>query len=335
MKLYIVVAVWRNTRSNHAGMYYLARQIKKQSGLDVKIISTPTKGARFLYWIYRLLNVFIGCWLLFKVRKDDVVFLMEYLLRETEQSDIAKMLKGRCRIEGIAHLVPERIDQEYKEELIRRKVSYLDRLYVLGTSLRDYFVQKGVPSEKITVTFHYVDTEYYMPPVKNGSHDGALRVICMGNMERNYANLSKIIESCPELKFVICMGKQDISSFFAGADNVILHGFLKERQLLRLMQRSDISLNVMKDTVGSNVITTSLACGLPVVASNVGSIGDYVYDRKNGILFHRVSDAVEALKALDRNRDELLRERIAARERARELSLANFIKWFRYQISTD
>ena len=91
MKLYIVVAVWRNTKDNHAGMYYLAQQIKERSELSVKIIPTPTRGSRFLYWAYRAFNVLIGCWLLFTVRKNDVVFLMEYLLRETEQSDIARM----------------------------------------------------------------------------------------------------------------------------------------------------------------------------------------------------------------------------------------------------
>lgn len=58
------------------------------------------------------------------------------------------MLKGRCRVEGIAHLVPERIDREYPEDQIRRKAGYLSRLYVLGTSLRTYFVQKGIPVEK-------------------------------------------------------------------------------------------------------------------------------------------------------------------------------------------
>lgn len=331
----MVVAVWGNTKGNHAGMYYLARQIRERSGLNVKIIPTPTKGSRFLYWIYRLLNVLIGCWLSLIVRKNDVVFLMEYLLRETEQSDIARILKGRCRVEGIAHLVPERINREYKEEQIQRKVGYMDRLYVLGTSLRDYFVQKGIPAEKITVTYHYVDTKYYTPSAGTNADNGSLRVICMGNMERNYLALIEIIKSCPEMKFIVCMGKQDISSFFAEVNNVILHGFLDEEQLLRLMQQSDISLNVMKDTVGSNVITTSLACGLAVIASNVGSIGDYVQNRKNGVLFHQVSEAVETLKALDEDRRELLQERAAARKRALEFDLDNFIDWFRNQISVN
>ncbi len=332
MKLYIVVAVWRNTKDNHAGMYYLAQQIKERSELSVKIIPTPTRGSRFLYWAYRAFNVLIGCWLLFTVRKNDVVFLMEYLLRETEQSDIARMLKGRCRVEGIAHLVPERIDREYPEDQIRRKAGYLSRLYVLGTSLRTYFVQKGIPVEKVMATYHYVDTEYYTPLAETGAEETPLRVICMGNMERNYDDLIKIISDCPEMQFIVCMGKNDISSLFAGLGNVILHGFLDEWQLLRFMQHSDVSLNVMKDTVGSNVITTSLACGLAVVASNVGSIGDYIQDRKNGILFNCNTEAVKALRNLARKRTELFRMQTEARRRAEELGIDGFIRWFENQM---
>lgn len=335
MKLYIVVAVWGNTKNNHAGMYYLARQIKEKSGLDVKIIPTPTKGSRFLFGVYRLINVLIGLWLYFRVKRDDVVFLMEYLLHETEQSDIARILYGHCRIEGIAHLVPDRIDRQYTDKQILRRVGYLDRLYVLGTSLRDYFVRKGVSSNKIVVTYHYVDTDYYTSRFETEDQGRRLRVICMGNMERNYDDLIAIIRNSPSLDFIVCMGKQDISMMFEGVHNVDLHGFLEERQLLQLMRTADISLNVMNDTVGSNVITTSLACGLPVIASNVGSIGDYVADHVSGVLFGSVSEATAALHELDRNRAMLGQMRIAAEERARALSLDCFIEWFDFQMNSN
>lgn len=56
------------------------------------------------------------------------------------------------------------------------------------------------------------------------------------------------------------------------APNLKIFGYVAEDELLSLMQTSDISLNLMKDTIGSNVITTSLACGLVVVASNVDQL---------------------------------------------------------------
>lgn len=41
------------------------------------------------------------------------------------------------------------------------------------------------------------------------------------------------------------------------------------------MAKADLSLNVMEDTVGSNVITTSMAMGLGLIVTDVGSIRDY------------------------------------------------------------
>lgn len=180
-------------------------------------------------------------------------------------------------------------------------------------------------------TYHYVDTEYYTPLAETGAEETPLRVICMGNMERNYDDLIKIISDCPEMQFIVCMGKNDISSLFAGLGNVILHGFLDEWQLLRIMQHSDVSLNVMKDTVGSNVLQLfgMRSCG---GASNVGSIGDYIQDRKNGILFNCNTEAVKALRNLARKRTELFRMQTEARRRAEELGIDGFIRWFENQM---
>ena len=70
------------------------------------------------------------------------------------------------------------------------------------------------------------------------------------------------------------------------------------------MQTSDISLNLMKDTIGSNVITTSLACGLVVLASNVGSIRNYIEHNKEGFLFDNNEECNSYLNNL--NKDRLL-----------------------------
>ena len=57
----------------------------------------------------------------------------------------------------------------------------------------------------------------------------------------------------------------------------------EESELRQHMANANISLNVMEDTVGSNVIVTSLAMGLAMICSNVGSIKDYC-DDSNTIL---------------------------------------------------
>lgn len=327
MKVYAIVAVWGNTKNNHAGMYYLAKQLKRNFGKDFFLIPTPTKGSRFLFPLYRLYNCLIALFLRLRVKRNDVVFLMEYLLSETEQADIARILKNKCNVRGLAHLVPKRLEKGYSKEQLIKRVNYLDKLYVLGNSLKDYLVQIGICENKIITTFHYVDTEYYIP--KCVTVNKPLSVICIGNMERDYTFLLRIIKNHPDIKFNICKGKSSLAKDFENLNNVELFGFMKESDMRDLMQKCDISLNVMKDTIGSNVITTSLACGLVILASKVGSIEDYIENGVSGLLFNSEHECSEFLENLKKSRNDLHILKNNAVLRSKELSLPVFIKWFK------
>lgn len=323
MNIYIVVAVWKNTRSNHAGMLHLANRLKLDHSPKVKLIKIHVRGSWYLTPFYRLLNVVIGVYLRLKVKKEDCVFLMEYLLPVCEQSDIALLVKNKAKIFAIAHLVPKRIEKQYTDKEILFKLSLVDALFVLGTSLKDFFISKGIARDKIFTIPHYADTDYYFPQVREPLVGKApLNVICMGNMERNYNLMAKVIAKLPFINFHICMGMAKANSYFKNLQNVSIYGFLEENELLFLMQKCDISFNVMNDTIGSNVIATSLATGLVIVASNVGSIKDYVITDYNGLLFDTIEDAVLSLDRLHRNRDLLFKMRTNTIEKSKEISMS-------------
>ena len=327
MKLYIVVAVWNSTKDNHAGMYHLAKEIKRKSEIPVKIIAIPTTGLHFLFWIYRIYAIIIGLYLRIVVKKEDTIWLMEYLLITMEQSDIARLIRGKANVVAIAHLIPLLITKHFSRKTILRKISYLDKLYVLGSSLKNFFINLGIKPEKIVNTFHYVDTEYYHP-LTDKQINGKLKIICMGNMQRNFDELSYIISNCPNADFIVCMGKKNLTPIFEKMDNVILKGFIPEEELLLLMQNSDLSLNVMNDTIGSNVITTSLAVGLPVIASKVGSIGDYIDDGKYGILFESKEKAVSIINSLAKTPQNIAVMKYFALKKAETLNINTFLDLF-------
>lgn len=56
MKVFAVVAVWGNTKGNHAGMFYLANKLQERFAGKFVIIPTPTKGSRFFFHLYKLYN---------------------------------------------------------------------------------------------------------------------------------------------------------------------------------------------------------------------------------------------------------------------------------------
>lgn len=110
--------------------------------------------------------------------------------------------------------------------------------------------------------------------------------------------------------------------------NVIVHRFIPEEELLGRMQGADVSLSIMDDTIDSNVITTSLACGLPQVVSDVGSIRDYCSE-KNAIFCNDVESFVEAMQTLSQNPTLCQEMRHHARKKAETISLEQSINWYR------
>ena len=147
----------------------------------------------------------------------------------------------------------------------------------------------------------------------------------MGNMKRNYKLLSQIVESTPNAHFIICQGRHDLSKYFKQMNNVELMSYVPECDLKLLMDKADISLNVMDDTIGSNVIVTSMAMGLAMICSDVGSIRDYC-GNDNAILCNNDNpkEFFEAIQLLIRNQDLLNKMKNASLSRAERLSIEKF-----------
>ena len=94
------------------------------------------------------------------------------------------------------------------------------------------------------------------------------------------------------------------------------------------MDIADVSLNVMEDTVGSNVITTSMAMGLAMIVSDVGSIRDYCNDANALFCQNNVEQFVRAIKKLQNNLQLVLRMKKASLENSKRLQIDNINRWF-------
>lgn len=94
------------------------------------------------------------------------------------------------------------------------------------------------------------------------------------------------------------------------------------------MDIADVSLNVMEDTVGSNVITTSMAMGLAMVVSDVGSIRDYCNDENALFCQNNVEQFVRSIKKLQNNLQLVLRMKKVSLENSKRLQIDNINRWF-------
>lgn len=304
---YFVCQEWSNTKGNHAGMVHLCMLIKEYYSFENKVIVIPVNKFLSYRGISRLINIYIflvAIYLFFKTKKGDRIFLVEYFIKGRSQKIIANILRYRkVRLIGFAHLVPYILDQQFTARSLQKWMLSVDSIITLGSSLTRYFLDKGCSSQKIKTLFHYVDIDYYNNNNKREPKQ-RLSVLCMGSIARDYSMLRSIIEQCPEVDFHLCLGLNKKEPYFHSLHNVKIYHYLSEDALKCLMSESSVSLNVMRDTVGSNVITTSMAMGMVMIVSDVGSIRDYC-NNQNAIFCTDINQFVDAITYLDKNRSIL------------------------------
>lgn len=351
---YLIVQDWQSTHGNHAGMKHmcdlLVAKYPDEYKMFVKECPRNWKSPRtfmekicwclygkyakehYLTKTYPLEYLELCSPMFSNLKAGDEVFLLEYLLPWASQYELACYIREnypKVKIYALSHLTGKYFDEMTAKEpdLIQKWAKPVDKLLTLGSSLSSYFEKAGVSKEKISTGFHYVDSDYYQKqqPMKSNS---PLKVIMMGALQRDYGMLAKVVKQCLDVHWIICRGRKNVDDLFPKTPNVELKGFLEEDELRHQMDIADLSLNVMEDTVGSNVITTSMAMGLAMVVSDVGSIRDYCNDENALFCHNNVEQFVQAIKKLQNNLQLVQHMKKSSLENSNRLQIDNINRWF-------
>jgi glycosyltransferase involved in cell wall biosynthesis len=121
----------------------------------------------------------------------------------------------------------------------------------------------------------------------------------------------------PALRFKIVTRKDDAQRF-SGCPNVVAVTGISDDQLLQAYQSADLLVLPLEDCTANCALLEGLACGLPVVTTDVGGIRDYV-DPSCAVVVHPkdVDGMCDAIVAL--SHDEPLRRQMSASSRSRAL----------------
>lgn len=351
---YLIVQDWQSTHGNHAGMKHMCDLLVAKYPDEYKVFvkecprtwKSPRTFMEKICWrlygkyarenyltkTYPLEYLELCSPMFSNLKAGDEVFLLEYLLPWASQYELACYIREnypKVKIYALSHLTGKYFDEMTAKEpdLIQKWAKPVDKLLTLGSSLSSYFEKAGVSKEKISTGFHYVDSDYYQKqqPMKSNS---PLKVIMMGALQRDYGMLAEVVKQCPDVHWNICRGRKNVDDLFPKTPNVELKGFLEEDELRHQMDIADVSLNVMEDTVGSNVITTSMAMGLAMVVSDVGSIRDYCNDENALFCQNNVEQFVRSIKKLQNNLQLVLRMKKASLENSKRLQIDNINRWF-------
>ena len=196
----------------------------------------------------------------------------------------------------------------------------LDGLIVVGRNQVPFF-EPIVGSQRVFFVPHGIDTKVFTPETALRA-TGSARGVCLfvGQHLRDFATLRRVIEGVSardrSIRFVVVTSKSNWD-IFEGVENVELRCGLPEAELIRLYRNADLLLQPMVDSTANNAILEGMSCGLPVVATDVGSVRDYV-DERCSILVPRKDGEAMANAVLKLLSSETRRRQMAidARERA-------------------
>lgn len=180
----------------------------------------------------------------------------------------------------------------------------LDGVILMSETQREFFLNRGVESEKIEVIPHGIDLSYFHR--SEAATGDQFTVLSVGSYRRRFDLLKNVIEIIggirPEISFVI-VASPDKTRELEGLANVKVLAGVSDSDLRRLYSSSSCLLMTLQAATANNAILEAMACELPIVSEDVGGIREYVGEA--GILAPSgsVDALVEAILSLHGNRD--------------------------------
>jgi glycosyltransferase involved in cell wall biosynthesis len=225
----------------------------------------------------------------------------------------------RNRLVATFHLPPVGIRKAVQMDWHIRQLS---AVVCVGRSQQEFFTGLIDP-EKVFFVPLGIDTEYYTPPA---SFDVRNPDLCLfvGTNYRDFPTLRGVIELVaykrPQTQFMVITSPKSYE-LVGCHPNLNLRSGIPEAEFRDLYRSAALMVMPLKDTTANNAILESMACGLPVVTSDVGSIRDYTAPDCAALVPPADSRAMAEV-VLDLLNEPSERQKMSAKGRERALHFA-------------
>lgn len=164
-----------------------------------------------------------------------------------------------------------------------RALKNADRAVLMSSgSLKDYenFCDPG----RLRVIPHGVDVDFFRPAAQPPNRP---MVLTVGNWLRDYdlwADVAlRLAEVVPEVEFAVAAMPGTVSAIRPRVEGALggrvrfLHG-LTDEELRQLYQDASVMFLPLKDASANNAVLESMACGVPLVVSDLPAVREYAGD---------------------------------------------------------
>lgn len=140
--------------------------------------------------------------------------------------------------------------------------------------------------EKVVFIPHGVDSDFFLPSeteMKLSSNDGVLRIVFSGKWLRDFETMAAVTAIADDLNLPVRFEmivppysrRTDTCYRIAMSPRVRWHSGLSDEDLRDVYRQSDLLLLTLYDSTANNGLLEGMACGLPVVVTDVGGVKDY------------------------------------------------------------
>lgn len=216
------------------------------------------------------------------------------------------------------HQPPQLLNRSLNTDIVH----LLDRVVVVSPTQVAFFEQY-LPSQRISLILHGIDVEHFRPGIESKDM-GTFRCLTVGFWFRDYDTLLAVAERLQvysDIEFHV------VSSKFKSLPhlrNVYVYTAIDDKTLLEMYQQSDVLFLPLIDSTANNALLEGIACGLPVISTELASVRAYVSENE-AILIpeNNLECTINAILKLYHNPKICEEMSASARERALDFSWQN------------
>lgn len=202
-------------------------------------------------------------------------FIYHFLYGETTYHYAGQLNnRNQNRIVATFHWPPAEIRNVVQIDWHLRQLS---AVICLGRNQQEFF-SNIIDPQKVFYVPLGVDTDYFAPPASNDTRDPNLCVF-VGENYRDFPTLRGVIELVAycrsQTRFVGIMPR-NVYPLLGSHPNLTLRSKIPESEFLELYCSAALMVMPLREAVANNAILEGMACGLPLVVTDVGATRDYV-----------------------------------------------------------
>jgi glycosyltransferase involved in cell wall biosynthesis len=234
----------------------------------------------------------------------------------------------------------EKVQSMYFSPFVESQLLRLsDIVTAVSPSVANELSEYGMDSSKVAVMWNGVDEKIFSPIESNGKLEKYVLYTGVLRARKGLFDLIKcailVKKKIPDIKFIICGTgsllqklKEQVQSVGL-EEQVIFLGRVDRKKLIQIYQNATIQVVPSIYEGLPTVLLEAMACGLPVVATNIGGNRDIISSNVNGLLVPPGSPEEMAQMITMLWADEPLRKKIG--RNARE----TILKKYTWDIITD